>query len=195
MSRFSGILASSMGMAYQEAEDIRYASPLHDIGKVAIPDSILRKPGKLDATEFDEMKRHTIYGSQMLVNAESRLLRLAAKIAIAHHEHYDGSGYPYGLKGTAIPLEARIVSVADVFDALVSKRVYKGAWTVDDAKTYIKGQEGTLFDPDVIECLFKSFDDILAAMEEENRRILEEEALKAPIPEPEAKPVDQHPHV
>ncbi len=194
MSRFSGILAATMGLSYQESEDIRYASPLHDIGKVAIPDSILRKPGKLEADEYEEMKRHTIYGSQMLANAESRLLRLASKIAIAHHEHFDGSGYPYGLKGEAIPVEARIVSVADVFDALVSKRVYKGAWTVDDARSYIKGQEGKLFDPEVINCLFKSFDDVLAAMEEENRRILEDEAVKAAFPQPTAG-IDQHPHV
>ena len=179
MSRFSGILASSMGLSYHESEDIRYASPLHDVGKVAIPDSILRKPGKLTAEEYDEMKRHTIYGSQMLANAESRLLRLAAKIAVAHHEHYDGTGYPYGLKGDAIAIEARIVSVADVFDALVSKRVYKEGWTVDDAKKYIKEQEGKLFDPEVINCLFKSFDEILAAMDEENRRIVEDEATKS----------------
>ena len=194
MSRFSGILASAMGLGYHEAEDIRYASPLHDIGKVAIPDSILRKPGKLDIEEFEEMKKHTIYGSQMLANAESRLLRLAAKIAIAHHEHWDGSGYPYGLKGAEIPIEARIVSAADVFDALVSKRVYKGAWTVEDAKTYIKAQEGKLFDPEVIACLFKSFDEILVAGEEENRRILEDEAVKAAFPPPKRETVDQHPH-
>jgi HD-GYP domain-containing protein (c-di-GMP phosphodiesterase class II) len=195
MSRFSGILALGMGLSYQEAEDLRYAAPLHDIGKVAIPDSILRKPSKLDFNEFEEMKKHTIYGSQMLINAESRLLRLAAKIAIAHHEHFDGSGYPYGLKGSNIPLEARIVSVADVFDALVSKRVYKGAWTVEDAKTYIKEQEGKLFDPQVIVALFKSFDNIVAAMEEENRRLLEDEALKAAFPPVPPAAVDQHPHV
>lgn len=195
MSRFSGILAATMGMSYQESEDIRYASPLHDIGKVAIPDAILRKPGKLDEKEYDEMKRHTIYGSQMLHNAESRLLRLAAKIAIAHHEHFDGSGYPYGLTGAAIPIEARIVSVADVFDALVSKRVYKGAWTVEDARSYIKAQEGKFFDPQVISCLFRSFDDILAAMEEENRRILEDEAFKKAFPAPAPGAVDHHPHV
>ncbi|MDE2236518.1 MAG: GAF domain-containing protein, partial [Elusimicrobia bacterium] len=179
MSRFSGILAGTMGMSYQEAEDIRYASPLHDVGKVAIPDTILRKPGKLTPEEYDEMKRHTIYGSQMLANAESRLLRLASRIAIAHHEHFDGSGYPYGLKGTDIALEARIVSVADVFDALVSKRVYKGAWTVEDALKSIKVESGKLFDPEVIGCLEKSFDEVLAAMEEENRRILEDEAIKS----------------
>jgi HD-GYP domain-containing protein (c-di-GMP phosphodiesterase class II) len=189
MSRFSGILASTMGMGYQEAEDIRYASPLHDVGKVAIPDAILRKPGKLTPEEYDEMKRHTIYGSQMLSNAESRLLRLAGKIAVAHHEHYDGSGYPYGLKGEAIPIEARIVSVADVFDALVSKRVYKGAWTVEDALKYIKSEEGKLFDPAVIDCLHKSFDEILTAMEEENRRMVSE-----PVgPQAEAQPNGEQP--
>ena len=194
MSRFSGILATAMGMSYHESEDIRYASPLHDVGKVAIPDAILRKPGKLSVEEFEEMKRHTIYGSQMLANAESRLLRLASKIAIAHHEHYDGSGYPYALKGDEIPLEARVVSVADVFDALVSKRVYKGEWTTEDALAYMKGQEGKLFDPKVVACLFKSFDEIIAAREEENRRILEDETLKQAFPQ-EGKGVDQHPHV
>jgi HD-GYP domain-containing protein (c-di-GMP phosphodiesterase class II) len=189
MSRFSGILAQTMGMTYQEAEDIRYASPLHDVGKVAIPDSILRKPGKLTPEEYEEMKRHTIYGSQMLSNAESRLLRLAGRIAVAHHEHFDGSGYPYGLKGDQIPIEARIVSVADVFDALVSKRVYKGAWTVEDALKYIQSEGGKLFDPAVIDCLQKSFDDILAAMDEENRRLVEDAALKGAAPsEPAAQP-------
>jgi response regulator RpfG family c-di-GMP phosphodiesterase len=198
MSRYSGILASGMGLTYQESEDLRYAAPLHDIGKVAIPDSILRKPGKLDATEFEEMKRHTVYGSQMLVNAESKLLRLAAKIAIAHHEHYDGTGYPYALKGDQIPVEARIVSVADVFDALMSKRVYKGAWTVDETVKYIKSQENKLFDPAVISCLEKYFDDIMTAMDEENRRIMQEEQIHGigpAKPGEEIKPVDQHPHV
>ena len=167
MSRLSGILASAMGMSYQESEDIRYASPLHDIGKVAIPDVILRKPEKLSVEEYEEMKRHTIYGSQMLINAESRLLRLAALIAIAHHESYDGTGYPYGLKGEAIPIEARIVSVADVFDALISKRVYKGAWTLEDALAHIKSLSGKQFDGAVVERLEQCFDDVVAALEEE----------------------------
>ena len=177
MSRFSGILASAMGMSYQESEDIRYASPLHDIGKVAISDAILRKPEKLSAEEYEEMKRHTIYGSQMLSNAESRLLRLAALIAIAHHERYDGTGYPYGLKGEAIPIEARIVSVADVFDALISKRVYKGAWSLEDALAHIKALAGKQFDGAVVESLERSFDDMVAAMEEENRRSAADEAV------------------
>lgn len=181
MSRFSGILASAMGLSYTDSEDIRYASPLHDIGKVAIPDSILRKPGKLVPEEYDEMKRHTIYGSQMLANAESRLLRLAAKIAIAHHEHWDGSGYPYALKGEDIPIEARIVSVADVFDALLAKRVYKKGWTTEEAVTYIKEQSGKLFDPQVVDKLVLCFDQLIAARDEENAKIVSDQAVPPPV--------------
>jgi HD-GYP domain-containing protein (c-di-GMP phosphodiesterase class II) len=176
MSRFAGILALGMGLSPAEAEDIRYAAPLHDIGKVAIPDSILRKPGKLTPEEYDEMKKHTIYGAKMLANAESRLLRLAAKVAIGHHERYDGTGYPYGLKGEQISLEARIVTVADVFDALSSKRVYKGEWTVEDALKYVEENAGKLFDPKVVAVLHEKFADVLAARDEENRRLIEDEA-------------------
>jgi HD-GYP domain-containing protein (c-di-GMP phosphodiesterase class II) len=175
MSRFSGILAQGIGLSFQEAEDIRYAAPLHDIGKVAIPDSILRKPAKLTTEEFDEMKKHTVYGAKMLANAESRLLRLAAKVAVGHHEHYDGSGYPYGLKGDQISVEARVVTVADVFDALSSKRVYKGEWTVEDALAYIEERAGKQFDPAVVTALREKFADILQARDEENRRMVEDE--------------------
>lgn len=176
MSRFAGILALGMGLSPAEAEDIRYAAPLHDIGKVAIPDSILRKPGKLTPEEYEEMKKHTIYGAKMLANAESRLLRLAAKVAIGHHERFDGTGYPYGLKGEQISLEARIVTVADVFDALSSKRVYKGEWTVEDALKYVEDNAGKLFDPKVVAVLHEKFADVLAARDEENRRLIEDEA-------------------
>ncbi|MBI5209317.1 MAG: GAF domain-containing protein [Elusimicrobia bacterium] len=176
MSRFSGILGAGMGLGYEEAEDIRYAAPLHDVGKVAIPDTILRKPGKLDAAEYEEMKRHTIYGSQMLARAESRLLRLAARIAVAHHEHFDGTGYPHQLKGDLIPTEARIVAVADVFDALASERVYKGAWSVDEARGYILERSGTLFDPDVCASFDKRFDELRSVLEEESRRVVPEDA-------------------
>ncbi len=178
MSRFAGILALGMGLSPAEAEEIRYAAPLHDIGKVGIPDHILRKPGKLTAEEYDEMKKHTIYGAKMLANAESRLLRLAAKVAIGHHERYDGSGYPYGLKGDQISLEARIVTVADVFDALSSKRVYKGEWTVEDALKYIEENSGKIFDPKVVAVLHDKFADVLAARDEENRRLIEDEAAE-----------------
>ncbi|HXT01493.1 MAG TPA: HD domain-containing phosphohydrolase [Elusimicrobiota bacterium] len=176
MSRFSGILAQGIGLSFQEAEDIRYAAPLHDIGKVAIPDSILRKPAKLTTEEFEEMKKHTVYGAKMLANAESRLLRLAAKVAVGHHEWYDGSGYPYGLKGEQISVEARVVTVADVFDALSSKRVYKGEWTVEDALTYIEERAGKQFDPKVVAALREKFADILQARDEENRRLVDDEA-------------------
>ncbi len=176
MSRFSGILAQGMGLTFAEAEDIRYAAPLHDIGKVAIPDAILRKPAKLTPEEFEEMKKHTVYGSKMLANAESRLLRLAAKIAVGHHEWWDGSGYPYSLKGDQISLEARIVTVADVFDALSSKRVYKGEWTVENALQYIEERAGKQFDPRVVTVLRDKFADILQARDEENRRMAEDEA-------------------
>ena len=175
MSRFSGILAQGIGLSFQEAEDIRYAAPLHDIGKVAIPDSILRKPAKLTVEEFEEMKKHTVYGAKMLANAESRLLRLAAKVAVGHHEFYDGTGYPYGLKGDQISVEARVVTVADVFDALSSKRVYKGEWTVEDALKYIEERAGKQFDPKVVTVLREKFADILQAREEENRRMVEDE--------------------
>jgi len=191
MSRFSGILAQGMGLSFLEAEDIRYAAPLHDIGKVAIPDSILRKPAKLTAEEFEEMKKHTIYGAKMLANAESRLLRLAAKIAVGHHEWYDGNGYPYQLKGEAISIEARIVTVADVFDALSSKRVYKGEWTVEDALKYIQDLSGKQFDPKVVAVLVEHFTEILEARDEENRRMVEDEAasLQQHFPPPQtAKP-------
>jgi len=186
MSRFSGILALGMGLPVPEAEDIRYAAPLHDIGKVAIPDSILRKPAKLTPEEYEEMKKHTVYGAKMLANAESRLLRLAAKIAIAHHECWDGSGYPYGLKGEQICLEARIVTVADVFDALSSKRVYKGEWTIEDAVHYIEDKSGILFDPKVVAVLRERLGEILLARDEENRRMIEDEvaALQPQLPKP-----------
>jgi HD-GYP domain-containing protein (c-di-GMP phosphodiesterase class II) len=175
MSRFSGILAQGIGLSFQEAEDIRYAAPLHDIGKVAIPDTILRKPGKLTVEEFEEMKKHTVYGAKMLANAESRLLRLAAKVAVGHHEWYNGSGYPYGLKGDMISLEARVVTVADVFDALSSKRVYKGEWTVEDALKYIEERAGKQFDPKVVAALREKFAEILQARDEENLRMVEDE--------------------
>ena len=112
----------------------------------------------------------------MLANAESRLLRLAAKVAVGHHEFFDGTGYPYGLKGDQISIEARVVTVADVFDALSSKRVYKGEWTVEDALAYIEERAGKQFDPKVVAALREKFADILQAREEENRRMVDDEA-------------------
>ena len=155
ISKYTAIISAQLGLSYDMVEDLRYASPLHDIGKVAIPDSILLKPGKLTPDEYEEMKKHPVYGARMLEGAESRLLKLARNIALAPPEHWDGTGYPHGLKGEEIPLEARIVSVVDVFDALTTRRVYKGAWTLDETFRYMLDQSGRLFDPVVVEAFLK----------------------------------------
>ena len=125
ISEYSALIAQGMGLPEKEVENIRYASPLHDIGKVGIADAILLKPGKLTPTEYEEMKKHTLYGAKILCNAESQLLQIACKVASSHHEKFDGTGYPAKIKGEQIPVYARIVSVADVFDALCMPRVYK----------------------------------------------------------------------
>jgi len=169
ISKYSAILATQLSFPYQEVENMRYAAPLHDIGKVAIPDSILLKSGKLTPEEYEEMKKHPIYGAKMLENAETPLLQLACRISLAHHEHWDGTGYPYGLKEDNIPIEARIVSVVDVFDALMTKRVYKGAWSPEETIKYLKEQSGLLFDPAVIDAFIKAFPEILEITEEEKR--------------------------
>jgi len=153
-------LALAMGLQREDAEDMRRASALHDIGKVALCDAILLKPGKLTAAEFEEMKKHTLYGARILSKAESRLLRIASRLAAAHHEKYDGSGYPGGLKGREIPLEARIVAVADVFDALCMPRVYKPAWGAKRAYDYIIRHAGRAFDPEVVEAFRSIFPEI-----------------------------------
>ena len=169
ISKYSAILAAQLGFAYYEVENMRYAAPLHDIGKVAIPDSILLKSGKLTPQEYEEMKKHPIYGAKMLENAETPLLQLACRIALAHHEHWDGTGYPHGLKGEKIPSEARIVSVVDVFDALMTERVYKGAWTLEETLKYLKDESGRLFDPAVIDAFDKALPQIREIIEEEKR--------------------------
>ena len=140
---------------------ISLAASLHDIGKIGISDSILTKPGKLDQNEFAEMKRHTLIGYDILKDSSSDVIRLAAAIALTHHEKYDGSGYPRGLKGEEIPLAGRIVAVADYFDALVSKRVYKDAWSIDRVLEILKERSGSIFDPVCVDAFFKSLDEIL----------------------------------
>jgi putative two-component system response regulator len=137
----------------------RFAS-LHDVGKVGIPDSILKKPGKLTAEEWTEMKRHTIYGYELLRIAGAD--RIAQNIALCHHEWFDGTGYPYGLKGEAIPIEARIVALADVYDALTNKRCYKDAFTLDSAEAMIRESRGRHFDPAVVDVFFSQRDEAKA---------------------------------
>ena len=150
MSKVSAELAKAAGLADSQCELILNASPMHDIGKLGIPDSVLLKPGKLNAKEWETMKTHTLIGAEILSGGDTDLLELARLIAITHHEKWDGSGYPNGLKGEEIPLEGRIVALADVFDALTSERPYKEAWTVEKAIEYIAEMSGTQFDPDLV---------------------------------------------
>ena len=153
----TALLAAGMGLPRATIQRIRRAAPLHDIGKIAIPDSILLKPGKLTAEEREIIKSHTLIGARILAGSQSRLLRVASEIALSHHERWDGDGYPKGLAGAAIPLVGRLVAVADVFDALAHRRPYKHPWPADEAAGEISRQSGRQFDPAIIE-VFKTLD-------------------------------------
>lgn len=146
MTRYSALLALSLGWNEAEAELMLRASPMHDVGKIGIPDRILLKPCRLDEQERCIMQRHTEIGAEILVDGDSDILQLARTIALSHHEKWNGSGYPQGLAGTDIPQSARFVAVVDVFDALTSRRPYKNAWSVDDAVAYVQQQAGQQFD-------------------------------------------------
>ncbi len=148
---YSEVMAQALGWSREKCYEIRIAATMHDIGKIGIPDSILRKPGPLTANEFEIMKTHTLIGGRILAGSETSLLQTARAIALSHHEKWDGTGYPRGLAGEAIPVQGRIVAIADVFDALVHKRVYKDAWTIDQAIEHLVEDKGTRFDPGLIE--------------------------------------------
>lgn len=165
MSHTSALLAKSMGCRDDFAKLILYASPMHDIGKIAIPDHILLKPGKLTPGEWEIMKSHTTIGASILQGSHSGLMKLASEISMHHHEKWDGSGYPDGMEKDAIPLSCRIIAVADVFDALVSDRPYKKAWPVKEAQEFIHENSGRHFDPDVVEIFIRVFDEIIAIKE------------------------------
>jgi putative two-component system response regulator len=147
VGQVAGRLAELAGVARTGAEVIARAAPLHDIGKIGVPDHILLKPGKLTPEEFEIMKRHAGVGAEILAGGRTTLIRTAAEIAHHHHERWDGAGYPAGLHGDAIPLEARLVALADVFDALTHSRPYRGAWPLPDVLHEIDRQAGGLFDP------------------------------------------------
>ena len=165
MSHFAKLIAANLGLSEQDQELLLDAAPMHDIGKVGVADHILLKPGRLDAAEFEIMKRHTTLGFNILNGSQSVILKAAAQIALAHHEKYDGSGYPQGLTGSTIPLFARICAVADVFDALTSERVYKKAWSDDRAVAHLREGSGHHFDPDCINAFLLNWDDIVAIRE------------------------------
>ncbi len=161
MSRYSQLLALAVGMDEKESEVLLNASPMHDIGKIGIPDSVLLKPGKLDADEWTIMKTHVDIGVEILSGSDSNLMNMAAEVAQNHHEKWDGSGYPCGLAGEEIPLTGRVVAVADVFDALTTERPYKKAWSVEDATKFLKEQSGKHFDPKLVSLFLEILPDIL----------------------------------
>lgn len=162
MSRYSALLGRLWGMTPEEEEILLYASPLHDIGKIGIPDAILLKPGKLDEREFLMMKQHTSIGALMLAdNEEYPVIKLGCIIAEQHHEKFDGSGYPKGLKGEQIDIAARIVAIADVFDALSSKRVYKAAFTLEKTLEILQEGSAKHFDPALLKLFIENIEAFL----------------------------------
>ena len=162
MSKMSVVLAEAAGWPAQDCELLLNASPMHDIGKIGIPDYILLKPGKLDPFEWQIMQTHCAIGAEILAGDHSELLAMAHAIALRHHERWDGEGYPGGLRGEEIPLVARIVALADVFDALTSVRPYKAAWTFDAAIAYVDENRGRHFDPQLAELFLANVDRVLA---------------------------------
>jgi putative two-component system response regulator len=151
MSHFSRILGLAAGMTEAEADDLLHAAPMHDVGKIGIPDRILQKPGPLDPDEWKIMQSHATIGAEIIGDHPSGMLALARNIALTHHEKWDGSGYPKGLSGADIPLEGRITAIADVFDALTSVRPYKKAWTEEEALDFLVKQKGKHFDPNLVD--------------------------------------------
>lgn len=151
MSHYSRLLGQSLGFVGSALEDLFSAAPMHDVGKIGIPDAILKKPGRLDPAELEVMRQHPEIGARIIGQHSSGMLAVAHRIALFHHEKWDGSGYPHGMVGADIPVEARICAVADVFDALTSVRPYKRAWSFEDAVHFLQEQSGQHFDPALIE--------------------------------------------
>lgn len=162
MSHYSAVIARKMGLNEKTVEAILYAAPMHDIGKIGILDKILLKPGKLDAGEWAIMRQHTVIGAKILEGSDAPIIRLAEVIALTHHEKWDGSGYPRGLRAKGIPLVGRIVAVADVFDALTSRRPYKEPFSLEKAYGIIKESRGGHFDPATVDAFFACEEEILS---------------------------------
>jgi response regulator RpfG family c-di-GMP phosphodiesterase len=166
VARTSLLLAQAMGLPSDEVSLIGQAAPLHDVGKLAVPDAILLKPGRLSEAEFGRVKQHTTAGAAILTGGTSKVLRLAEEIAVSHHERWDGSGYPFGLNSRAIPVSGRIVALADVFDALTHARPYKSAWSVRSATAEIRRLRGRQFDPVIVDAFMALEPDRLADLSE-----------------------------
>ncbi len=156
----SELLKAYLGWEAKEVDNIRIAAPIHDVGKIGIPESILLKPGKLTSEEFEVAKKHTEIGARIMQGSNLEVLEVAREIAMSHHEKWDGSGYPQGLAGEAIPESARIVAVADVYDSLISERVYRPALPEAEALSIMKEGKGSHFDPKILECFFDSLSEI-----------------------------------
>ncbi|WP_024871236.1 HD domain-containing phosphohydrolase [Tolumonas lignilytica] len=165
MSHYSRIIALGAGFSANYADEILNAAPMHDIGKIGVPDHILKKPGKFTPEEWDIMRRHPQIGADIIGHHPAGLLRMAHLVALTHHEKWNGTGYPYQLEGEDIPIEGRIVAIADVFDALTSERPYKKAWSVDDAVQHLKDESGQHFDPHLIPVFIDHLDEILQIKE------------------------------
>lgn len=166
MSRYCAKVAEKLNFSKEEVEHIRFATPMHDVGKIGIPDRIILKNGRLTRKEFEIVKKHTIIGAEILQNSKARILKLARDIALYHHEKWDGTGYPEGLKGEAIPVHARIVALCDIFDALTSKRPYKSSYPVDVSCEIIKKGKGTHFDPALTDIFLSSIDELVSIKNE-----------------------------
>jgi putative two-component system response regulator len=182
MSRYSAAVARRMGLTETAVETILYAAPMHDVGKLGIPDMILVKPGMLDPMEWEIMKQHTIIGAKILKGSDAEFIRLGETIALSHHEKWDGSGYPNSLAGIEIPIAGRITAIADVFDALATKRPYKEPFSVEKSLAIIKAGRGSHFDPDVVDAFFAIQDEILTIKEqyvEDNQQTFDIPELKA----------------
>ncbi len=161
MSRYSALIAEKLGLPDKEVQNILYAAPMHDVGKIGIPDGILLKPDKLNNKEFEFMKTHTTIGAKILANSKAEILQLAQQIAVSHHEKWNGKGYPQGHSGENIPLVGRIVSLADTFDALTTRRPYKDPYPIEVACDILKKERGEHFDPDMVDVFLKHIDEIL----------------------------------
>lgn len=162
IGHYAAIIGRAMGLSPAECDLLKQAAVLHDVGKIAVPDSILHKPGPLTREERQEMELHVHYGAQILADSQHPLVQLAHSIALTHHEAWDGTGYPRGIQGPEIPLEGRIVAVCDVFDALLSKRPYKDSWPEQEAVREILRLSGTRFDPRVVDALLVSREELIA---------------------------------
>jgi putative two-component system response regulator len=162
VSEFAALVATKIGLDEETVHQLRYAAPLHDIGKIGIPENILLKPGKLNATEWEIMKLHTIIGGRILKGSETDYLKMGENIALTHHEKWNGKGYPNGLRADEIPIEGRITAIVDVFDAITTKRPYRSQISLNEAFQYIVKKKGIHFDPEIVDAFLGVKEDILS---------------------------------